>query len=175
MAKTKAQKVVIFNDLKEKLDKSKSVVLTSFDSLTVGDNNDLRQKLREQDSEYLVVKKTILCLVLEKMGFKDTDIKKFKGKMAAVFGYVDEVAPAKVIADFQKEHKDTLDFVGGILENKLISAEEVEKLSKLPSKNELYAKLVGSINAPVSGFVNVLAGNLRGLVNVLKAVQETKQ
>jgi len=51
----------------------------------------------------------------------------------------------------------------------------VKKLPGLPSKNELYAKLVGSLNAPVSGFVNVLAGNLRGLVNVLKAVQESKQ
>ena len=175
MAKTKAQKVVIFNDLKEKLDQSKSVVFTSFNSLTVSDNNDLRQKLREQDSEYLVVKKTLLHLALDKIGLKDIDIKQFKGKIAAVFGYADEVAPARVVADFQKEHKETLDFVGGILERKLISAEEVEKLSKLPGKNELYAKLVGSINAPVSGFVNVLAGNLRGLVNVLKAVQESKQ
>ncbi|MCK5211337.1 50S ribosomal protein L10 [Candidatus Parcubacteria bacterium] len=174
MAKTKAQKVVIFNDLKEKLDQSKSVVFTSFNSLTVSDNNELRQKLREQDSEYLVVKKTLLRLALDKIGLKDVDIKQFKGKIAAVFGYVDEVAPARAVADFQKEHKGTLDFVGGILENKLISAEEVEKLSQLPSKNELYAKLVGSINAPVSGFVNVLAGNLRGLVNVLKAVQESK-
>ena len=174
MAKTKAQKVVIFNDLKEKLDQSKSVVFTSFNSLTVSDNNELREKLREQDSEYLVVKKTLLRLALDKIGFKDIDVKQFKGKIAAVFGYVDEVAPARAIADFQKEHKETLDFVGGILENKLISAEEVERLSQLPSKNELYAKLVGSINAPVSGFVNVLAGNLRGLVNVLKAVQDSK-
>ncbi|MCK5061521.1 50S ribosomal protein L10 [Candidatus Parcubacteria bacterium] len=174
MAKTKAQKVVIFNDLKEKLDQSKSVVFVSFDSLTVSDNNDLRQKLREQDSEYLVVKKTLLRLTLDKIGFKDIDVKQFKGKIAAVFGYEDEVAPAKVIADFQKEHEETFEFAGGILENNLISAEEVKKLSGLPGKNELYAKLVGSINAPVSGFVNVLAGNLRGLVNVLKAVQESK-
>jgi len=65
-------------------------------------------------------------------------------------------------------------FLGGILEGKFLSKEEVLALAKLPSKQELYAKVVGSLNAPISGFVNVLAGNIRGLVNVLKAIEEKK-
>ena len=70
---------------------------------------------------------------------------------------------------------ENLKIVGGILGKSVLSSQEVMALSKLPSKEELLAKFVGTINAPVSGFVNVLAGNLRGLVNVLKAVADNKQ
>lgn len=106
----------------------------------------------------------------------DLNVRTMDGKLAAVFSYEDEVAPAKIIANFRKdkEKADKIFFLGGILENKLLSKEEMESLSQLPSKPELYAKLVGSLNAPVSGFVNVLAGNLRGLVGVLKAISEKK-
>lgn len=105
---------------------------------------------------------------------ENLDPRKFEGRIATIFGYEDEVAPAKILADFQKEHEEKVDFVAGILENKLLNSEEVKALAKLPSKAELYAKIVGSINAPVSSFVNVLAGNIRNLVNVLKAVEEKK-
>jgi large subunit ribosomal protein L10 len=86
------------------------------------------------------------------------------------------VAPAKALGTFRKDKdkEGRIFFLGGILEGKLLSKKEVEALSELPSKNELYARLVGSINAPISGFVNVLAGNLRNLVNVLKAIEEKK-
>jgi large subunit ribosomal protein L10 len=70
---------------------------------------------------------------------------------------------------------ENLKIVGGLLGKSILSKEEVVALSKLPSKEELLAKLVGTLNAPVSGFVNVLAGNLRGLVQVLKAVGESKE
>jgi len=82
----------------------------------------------------------------------------------------------KVLGNFRKDkvRETKIFFLGGLLEGKLISKEQVEALSKLPSKQELYAKLVGSLNAPISGFVNVLGGNLRGLVTVLKAISEKK-
>ncbi|PIV52072.1 50S ribosomal protein L10, partial [Candidatus Falkowbacteria bacterium CG02_land_8_20_14_3_00_36_14] len=68
-----------------------------------------------------------------------------------------------------------IDFLGGILENKFISAEEVSNLAKLPSKQELYAKIVGSIKSPLRGLVNALSGNFRNLVYVLKAIAESKK
>jgi large subunit ribosomal protein L10 len=70
--------------------------------------------------------------------------------------------------------RETMSFVGGILENKGIEPSMVTSLSKLPGKQELLGQLVGTLNAPISGFVNVLAGNLRGLVNVLNAVKDKK-
>jgi len=175
MPKTKLQKQEILRDLANKINKAKSVVFAKFDGLEVKDNEDLRKKLRQAGSEYYVAKKTLINLAFkENKDMPKIDVDQFDGKIAAVFGYEDEVAPAKMIAEFQKDHEEVIDFVGGILENRFISADEVSALSKLPSRDELYAKIVGSINAPVSGFVNALAGNLRNLVYVLKAVEEKK-
>ncbi len=174
MAKTKLQKQEMLRDISERLARAKSVVFTEFESLGVKQNEELRQKLRAENSEYLVTKKTLLKLALGEKKITDFDPKSVNGKMAVSFGYEDEVAPAKIIAEFTKDNPDTLKFAGGILENKFLNASGVEALAKLPSKTELYAKIVGSINAPVSGFVNVLAGNLRNLVYVLNAIKENK-
>ncbi|MFA4834277.1 MAG: 50S ribosomal protein L10 [Patescibacteria group bacterium] len=174
MPKTKEQKKEILRDLAEKLKKAKSVIFAKFEGLGVKENEDLRKKLKEEGSEYYVAKKTLLDLAFKDSGIKDLNIRDFEGKVAAVFGYEDEVAPAKIIGQFKKGTPDKISFTGGILENKFISSETVETLSNLPGKQELYAKMVGSIKAPISGFVHVLSGNLRGLVCVLKAISEKK-
>ena len=174
MAKSKQEKKDILAALSDKLDRSKSIIFAKFDKLSVSDNNDLRQKLKDESNEYYVVKKTLLDKALKDKDYQDVDVKAFDGRVAAVFGYEDEVSPAKVVDEFRKDHEEQIDFVGGILENKFLDADAVNQLAKLPSKDELYAKMVGSLNAPVSGFVNVLAGNIRGLVNVLKAIEDKK-
>ena len=173
MPKSKIQKQEIFRDLNEKIKKSKSVVFAGFNSLGVKDNEILRSKLREEDSEYYVAKKTLLDLALKENKI-EVDTKSLEGKVAAIFSYEDEVASAKILGNFlkDKEKEGKIFFLGGVLDGRFLSRVEVEALSKLPSKNELYAKLLGSLNAPVSGFVNVMAGNLRSLVGVLKAISE---
>lgn len=173
MPKSKIQKQEIFRDLNEKIKKSKSVVFAGFNALGVKDNEILRSKLREEKSEYYVAKKTLLDLAL-KENKVEIDTKALEGKVAAIFSYEDEIASAKVLGNFlkDKEKEGKIFFLGGVLDGKFLSKAEVEALSKLPSKNELYAKLLGSLNAPVSGFVNVMAGNLRSLVGVLKAISE---
>ncbi|MBD3248352.1 50S ribosomal protein L10 [Candidatus Falkowbacteria bacterium] len=176
MPKTKQQKKEIVDSLKDKLSRSKSVIFTKFEGLGVAENESLRKDLRDSSSEYCVAKKTLMDIAFK--DFEGLSPKDFEGKVAAIFGYEDEVAPAKVVSDFKKElsdeEKDKIVFVGGLLENKFISKEEVDNLSKLPSREELYAKVVGSLNSPISGFVNALAGNLRNLVYVLKAIEEKK-
>jgi len=174
MPKNKIQKGEIFRDLNEKIKKSKSLVFAGFNAFGVKDNENLRDKLREAGGEYYVIKKTLMNLALKKNNL-DINVKDFDGKVAVIFSYEDEVAPAKILGNFRKEkdREECLFFLGGILEGKFLSKKEVEALSELPSKTELYARLVGSINAPVSGFVNILAGSLRSLINVLKAI-ETK-
>ncbi|MFA6995197.1 MAG: 50S ribosomal protein L10 [Patescibacteria group bacterium] len=175
MPKNKIQKQEIFRNLKEKIKKSKSVIFAGFNSLGVKDNEILRAKLRAENSEYYVAKKTLMNLALKENKL-DINVRDFDGKVAAIFSYEDEVAPAKIIGNFRqnKEKETKIFFLGGILGGQLLSKDQVEALSKLPSKTELYARLVGTINAPISGFVNVLAGNLRGLVTVLKAIEEEK-
>ena len=174
MAKTKKQKEEILQKLNEKIKKAKSIVFAEFDGLGVKDNEKLRIKLKQENSEYYVAKKTLLNIALKEEKIKDLDVEKFNGRVATVFGYKDEVAPAKIVDEFKKTHEEKINFIGGVLENNYLSAEKIQKLAKLPSKEELYAKIVGSINAPISGFVNVLAGNMRNLVYVLKAIEEKK-
>jgi large subunit ribosomal protein L10 len=178
MAKTKEQKRDIVKSLENKIDESKSIIFAEFEALKVKDNEDLRKKLKEGDSEYYVAKKTLFDLAFRNKKIAGLDPKAFSGKVAAIFGYEDEVAPAKIVNDFKKgldeKSQTKIEFLGGILEDKFMSREEVINLASLPSKQELYAKIVGSINAPVSGFVNALAGNLKNLVYVLKAIEEKK-
>ncbi len=176
MPKSKVQKQEILRSLEKKIGEAKSIVFAGFNALGVKDNESLRDQLRQENGEYYVAKKTLLGLALKNQGMDGLDTKSLDGKIAAVFSYGDEVAAAKVLDKFRqdKEKSDKLNFIGGILEGKLLTKEEIEALAKLPSKQELYAKLVGSINAPVSGFVNALAGNLRNLVYVLKAIEEKK-
>lgn len=175
MPKSKIQKGEIFRDLNEKIKKSKSVIFAGFDALGVKDNEALRAKLRGENGEYYVAKKTLLNRALQENKL-DINVRDFAGKVAAIFSYEDEVAPAKILGNFRKDKdkENRIFFLGGILDGKLLSKKDVESLSALPSKTELYAKLVGTLNAPISGFVNALGGNLRNLVNVLKAIEEKK-
>jgi large subunit ribosomal protein L10 len=174
MPKTKGQKVAILASLKEKISASKSIVFAGFNALGAKEGEELRRELKKENSEYCVAKKTLLDLAFKENKILGIDAKSFGGKIAVIFGYQDEVAPAKIMDKFMKGKEGKIEFMGGILENKQLSKTEIIQLAKLPSKLELYGKLVGTLNAPISGFVNVLAGNIRALVNVLKAIEEKK-
>ena len=174
MPKTKAQKEQEVKELKEKLGKTKSIVFANFDGLKVSEVDELRSQCREENIDYVVVKKTLLKLALDDSKIENVDPKTIEGGITTVMGYEDEVAPARILDKFAKDH-EALKIVGGVLENKFMDAAAVNSLAKLPSKNELIAKVVGSIAAPLSGIVGVLQGNLRGLVGVLGAIKETKE
>ena len=176
MPKSKQQKIEILESLKDKVSRAKSMVFVGYNALGVKDNEALRAKLKAENGEYYVPKKTLMTRAL-KEGAIDLNLKEMPGKVAAVLAYGDEVAPAKVLGDFRKdkEKEGKITFLGGILGGRLLSQQEVEAMSQLPSKIELYAKLVGSLNSPVSGFVNALAGTLRNLVGVLKNIEAAKK
>lgn len=173
MPKTKNQKQAILENVKNKLATMKSAVFVNFSGIPVKEIGNLREKCKEENAEYLVAKKSLLNKVLSENGLesvKDTDL---TGEVATIFGYGDEVAPAKLVKDFIKTN-DKMKIVGGILEGEYIDQEKVVFLSKLPSRPELLAKAVGSLAAPLSGLVNVLQGNIRGLVYVLSAIKNNK-
>ena len=172
MAKTKQQKEESLNLLTENIKTAKSAVFANFQGLKVVESEELRAKCRENNVSYTATKKTLIGRALADAGY-DVDAKAFEGGVAAVLGRDDEVVPAQIIANFAKGH-EVVEIFGGILEGKFIDAAKVNELSKLPSKQQLLGQLVGTLNAPVSGFVNVLAGNLRGLANVLNGIKEAK-
>jgi len=173
MAKSKLQKKETLTQLKENIAKSKSLVFVNFDGLNVKEVEELRKQCFEQNVGYVVAKKTLLKLAIQKAGI-DIDPKSFDNSIATVFGFEDEVAPAKLVEEFAKLHPN-LKTVAGVLEGQAVNAENIIALSKLPSRDELIAKVVGSIGAPLSGLVGVLSGNLRNFVGVLNAVKNSKE
>jgi len=172
MAKSKQQKQSEVTELTDNLKSAKAVVFTSFDGLTVAESQALRNLLRKEGIFYKAAKKTLLAKALIDSGLA-IDVKILAGSLGLAFGQGDEVVPAKLLAKFAK-NKENLKIQGGILEGAFISAAKVMELAKLPGKQELLAQLVGTIKSPISGLVNVMAGNLRGLVNVLNAVKDAK-
>lgn len=172
MAKNKAQKKKIVQDLSEKIKDAKSVVIADFTGLKVADSEALRKKCKEQSVYFTATKKTLLNLALKEQGL-DLDAGTLEGSLGVAVSQEDEVAAAKIVKEFAKDHEQVT-FQAGMLEGTLISVEKLKQLADLPSKQELLAKVVGSLKAPISGFVNVLSGNLRGLINVLNAIKETK-
>ncbi len=172
MPKTREQKEMTAARLADMLRGAKSVVFAKYEGLPVKDIETLRRQAKEQGVVYTVVKKTLLRRALQAVGFA-VDPKAFDGNFATVVGKTDEVTPAKLVAAFAKEH-EAMKIAGGVFEGKAMDAAGMVALAKLPTKKELLGSLVGTLQAPVSGFVNVLAGNLRGLVTVLGAIREKK-
>lgn len=163
MPKTKAQKTAILGTLSDKVGQMKSAVMFNFSGIEVKDINKLRDNCRKEGIDYLVAKKTLLKKVLSEKGFEDAAAAELQGEVATLFSYEDEVAPARILASFAKEN-DKVKFVGGVLEGKFIDAGRVTELSKIPSRKELLAKVVGCISNPMSG-----------LARVINAIKESKE
>lgn len=172
MPKNRAQKKVIMDELSLKFGKMKSAVFTSIAGYTMADADSLRAKGRKEGVEFMVAKKTLLVRSLKDAGV-NIDAGQFEGSILTAVGFQDEIAPAKLMAAFLKG-RDSMKIVAGVLEGKVVDASSVKTLAKLPSKQELLAKLVGTINAPLSGLVQVLAGTPRGFVRVLQSVADAK-
>ncbi len=173
MPKTKQQKISTVSTLTDGLKAGKGVVFANFQGLTVAATEELRKKCRAEGVVITAAKKTLVKRACDEAGLENVDPKSWTGGVATAVGLTDEVAPAKIICSFAKDHEQVVVY-GGVLENKFISAAAVKSLSALPGKQELLGRLVGTLNAPVSGFVNVLAGNLRNLVGVINNIKEAK-
>lgn len=169
---TKKQKEEIVKEIVSKVKDAKSVVFSDFKGVKVKDLTALKKELRKEGVDFKVSKKTLINIAFKEAGI-EVDTRKMEGQVAVSISTQDEVAAAKIIEKFAKTNQN-LKILGGVLENKLMNIEQVKALAKLPSKEELLGKLVGTIQAPISGFVNVCAGNIRGLVQVLKGISESK-
>jgi large subunit ribosomal protein L10 len=169
---TRLQKEELVKKLLEQIKTSKVAVFSDYSGTSVGKMKKLRDELQKNGASYKIAKKRLLEIAFKEAGI-EVDVKNMQGQVGVAIGQEDEVSAAKVLQQFSKENKN-FKVLQGILEGKILTENEVQALASLPSREELLAKLVGSINAPVSGFVNVLAGNLRNLVGVLKAISDGK-
>lgn len=169
---TRSQKEQLVSEVSEQALSAKSAVFVDYRGLTVFDIRTLKKKLREANGTFRVVKKTLIARMAERAGIT-LDESILDGQVAVVFSQEDEVAAVKAVSEFARTNKK-LRILGGVLEKKMLLAASVEALAKMPNKQEMLAKVVGTIQAPISGFVRVLGGNLQGLVTVLRAVSEKK-
>ena len=173
MAVIRPEKVAKIAELKELLTSSKCTVLVDFCGLTVAQDTELRRKMREAGVHYNVVKNTLLRIAAQEAGIEGLE-PVLEHNTAIAVSPEDPVAVAKVVCEFAKNN-DKLEVKVGILDGKVISAEEVKAVASLPPKEVLIAKVLGSMNAPITGFVNVLQGTIRNVVYALDAVRKAKE
>ncbi len=171
--RTLARKQALVDGIREKLESSQAVILVDYCGLTAEQMANLRRQLREKGSELRVVKNTLALRAAQGTSLAQA-LDLFKGPTAFVYGYQDPVETAKVLVKFAKE-VEQLELKGGLIEGKVFGPEDVDALSKLPSRDVLLATLLATFNAPITGLVNVLAANLRGLVTVLNAIKDKKE
>jgi large subunit ribosomal protein L10 len=170
-----AAKQAIVAELKEKLTGAKGAVLVNYRGLTVAQDTKLRRQLREAGVEYRVVKNTMTRIAAQEAGLEGLDVY-LEGPTAMAISATDPVAPAKIIIDFVKEHKlQALEVKAGLVEGNVIDEKGVKALASLPSREVLIAKMLGSMQSPITGLVNVLQGSIRNLVYALDAVRQQKE
>jgi large subunit ribosomal protein L10 len=169
----KQSKEALVEEFAQKLKEAKAAFLADYRGLDVEQANDLRNKLREVGVEYRVVKNTLLRLAA-----KDTDAACFEdffnGPTAIALVNDDPVAPAKALVEFAKKN-DVFELKAGMLDGKLLDANAIKALSDLPSREQLLAKMLGSMSAPATNFVGVLAAVPRSFVQVLAAIKDQKE
>ena len=170
-ANFEAKKLVV-EDIKSKIQTAKSVVFVKFVGLTVAEDTELRKEFRKNNVEYKVLKNTLI-----KRAFNDLGITSFdddlNGPTSVAFG-ADETAAAKVIVEAAKKYENKVAVKCAYVENEKIDENGVKALAAMPSKEELIAKMLGSLQAPITNFVGVLSAMPSSLVIALNAVAEKK-
>jgi large subunit ribosomal protein L10 len=168
MPKTRLQKEETVVELKDKLSRAKLVAFTDYRGLTMTQLSDLRKKLRESGGEFTITKNTLIKIA--NPSAKDDLL---EGPTATLFSFEDEIQPLKILVKALKE-AGIGQVKGGYMGDLELDSSKIIQLSTLPSKDELRAKTVGVLVAPLQGIVGVLQGNLRNLVYALSEIQKAK-
>jgi ribosomal protein L10 len=170
----RSEKETFVGGINERLDKAPVLYLTDFTGLDVKSMTKLRQLLRKNGAEYLVAKNRLVMRALQGRQLPDLS-KALKGPTGVVFGYGSPVEPAKVLADFAKEHGDRPVFKLGVLENQILDAAGVARLAKLPPKDQIMAELAGALQAPLAALAGVLGAKLQEALGLLEALKTERE
>ena len=170
LAINREKKEALVTGYVEKLQRSQAVIITEYRGLTHKQLEVLRRGLRGCDSELAVSKNTLFARALKEVGLPVPEAL-LTGPTAVAFCYNEIAAPAKVLTKFAKDSK-VMVLRGGMVGPSVFDEKGVQALTELPSKDQLRARVVGTLQAPIVGLVNVLSGTLRGFLNVLNARTE---
>ena len=168
-----AEKKAVVEELNEKFNQAKSMVMTDYIGLDVAEMTELRDKLRESGVEYKVVKNTLATIAAREADL-DEITEYFSGPTAIAFGMEDVISPARVLVDFAEDN-EVLEIKAGYLNGEIIDVDKVKSLSEVPDRETLLAKTFAGMKAPITGLVNTLQGNIRNLVQVLNQIKEEKE
>lgn len=166
------EKVSEVQAIAERIEKAQSMVLADYTGLTVDQMTQFRRNCRARSVECRVVKNRLAQIAADKAGvaaLKDL----LKGPTAIVFGPESQVEPAKIVVEFAKDN-DKMQVKGGWVDGQSLSAAQVEALSRIPSREELLAKMMGSINSPARGMAFAMNGVIAGLARVIDAVAKQR-
>lgn len=158
---------------KSQFENAKVAVVTDYRGLSVEEITELRRALQASQADYTVTKNTLCKVAVKGTNFEAIN-ELMDGPTAVAFGFGDEVSAAKVLSKFIKENKKG-EILGAVLDGKLLSADEAKKLASMPTREELYAKILGSINSPVTGIVYSINGVMSALTRAMAAVRDSKQ
>lgn len=165
-------KQAIVQEIADKMKNAQGTVVVDYRGLNAEEVTELRKKARENNIDYKVYKNSMMRFAAKEAGVEGL-LDVLVGPTAIAFCEDDPVAPAKLINDFAGEHK-ALEIKAGVVEGKVLDVAGVKELAELPPREVLVAKVLGGLNAPISGFANVLNANLKGLVVALNAIAEQK-
>ena len=158
--------------IKEKIDKAQVAVVSEYTGLSVEEITKLRRELQKEGGDYMVTKNTLAKIAIKGTPY-EVLAETLKGPIARAFGFTDQVAPAKVLSKFIKDTKKG-EIIAAAMDGQLMSAEEAKALANLPSREELYAKMLGCINSPASGIANSVNAVMSSLVRAVAAVRDQK-
>jgi large subunit ribosomal protein L10 len=167
LAISREKKGVIVDDYTERLRRSQAVIVTEYRGLTVKQLEALRRDLRGCESEMVVSKNTLMTRALKDVGMAAPE-SLLSGPTAVTFCFGELAAPAKTLGKWARDTK-VLVVRGGIIGQSAFDEAGVQALSDLPSREQLRAQVVGTLQSPLTGLVNVLAGPMRGFLTVLNA------
>ena len=156
--------------IKEKIDKAQVAVVSEYTGLSVEEITKLRRELQKEGGDYMVTKNTLAKIAIKGTPY-EVLAETLKGPIAIAFGFTDQVAPAKVLSKFIKDTKKG-EIIAAAMDGQLMSAEEAKALANLPSREELYAKMLGCINSPASGIANSVNAVMSSLVRAVAAVRD---
>ena len=158
--------------IKEKIDKAQVAVVSEYTGLSVEEITKLRRELQKEGGDYMVTKNTLAKIAIKGTPY-EVLAETLKGPIAIAFGFTDQVAPAKVLSKCIKDTKKG-EIIAAAMDGQLMSAEEAKALANLPSREELYAKMLGCINSPASGIANSVNAVMSSLVRAVAAVRDQK-
>ncbi len=174
MAKTKEQKKELVQKYKDQITSAKAVYIVESEGISSNEANELKKQLYDLNSTYAIIKNRLFSIAMKESGVDAADYYE-KGQHAAIFADEDAISEAaKIIFEFLEEKKE-LGIKGGLLDNEHLTKDQVESLAKLPGREALLGQLVGTLNAPIAGFVRALNGNISGLAIALNAIKEQKE